>query len=97
MGLSKAFDTIDHELLVAKLHTYGFNKKSLELILDYFSNRWQRTKTCDSFSSWAELLQGVPQGSILGLLLFNIYINDLFYLTELTGACNFADDTTFFA
>ena len=55
MDLSKAFDTINHELLIAKLHAYGFNKESLELILDYLSNRWQRTKIGDNFSSWAEL------------------------------------------
>ena len=90
MDLSKAFDTINHELLIAKLHAYGFNKESLELILDYLSNRWQRTKICDNFSSWAELLQGVPQG------LFNIYIDDLFFLTECIDVCHFADDTTFF-
>ena len=49
------------------------------------------------FSSWQELIQGVPQGSVLGPLLFNIYLNDLFYLAESTNACNFADDTTFYA
>ena len=95
--LSKAFGTINHELLIAKLHVYGFNKESLEVILDYLSNKWQRTKICDNFSSWAELLQGVPQSSVLGPLLFNIYINNLFFLTECTDVCNFADDTTFFA
>ena len=49
------------------------------------------------FSSWQEMVQGVPQGSVLGPLLFNIYLNDLFYLAESTIVCNFADDTTFYA
>ena len=64
--------------------------------VDYLSNRWQRTKIGGNFSSRAELLQGVPQGSLLGPLLFNMYIDDLFFLTEFTDVCNFADDTTFF-
>ena len=71
MDLSKAFDTLNHELLIAKLHAYGFNRDSLKLINDYLSNRWQRTKINKSFSSWAELIQGVPQGSILGPLLLS--------------------------
>ena len=51
MDLSKAFDTINHELLIAKLHAYGFNKESLELILEYLCNRWQRRKIFDNFRS----------------------------------------------
>ena len=66
MDLSKAFDTINHQLLVAKLYAYGFSKNACELILNYLSNRWHRTKINTSFSSWAELLSGVPQGSVLG-------------------------------
>ena len=62
MDLSKAFATINNELLIAKLHAYSFNKESLERILDYLSNRWQRTKIWDNFSPWAEILQRVPQG-----------------------------------
>ena len=75
MDLSKAFDTINHELLLAKLYAYGFEKNALRLIMSYLTERWQRTKINHSFSSWTELLQGVPQGSVLGPLLFNISIN----------------------
>ena len=70
MDLSKAFDTINHELLIAKLEAYGFGNKSLKLLHSYLSNRWQRTKVNTSFSSWTELILGVPQGSVLGHLLF---------------------------
>ena len=85
MDLSKAFDTINHELLLAKLYAYGFEKNVLRLIRSYLTERWQRTKINHSFSSWTELLQSVPQGSVLGPLLFNIYTNDLFFIIEQTA------------
>jgi len=92
MDLSKAFDTINHELLIAKLAAYGFSKSSLKLVLSYLKNRLPRVKINSSYSSWTELLMGVPQGSVLGPLLFNIYLNDLFFFMK--DVCNFADDTT---
>ena len=73
MDLSKAFDTINHELLIAKLHAYGVDKRSLDLIKDYLSGRKQRVKIGSTYSSWSDLKEGVPQGSVLGPLLFNIF------------------------
>ena len=93
MDLSKAFDTVNYELLLAKLHAYGFGKSALTMVNSYLTNRWHRTKINSSYSTWRELLSGVPQGSILGPLLFNIYLNDLFFILDETNVCNYADDT----
>ena len=83
MDLSKAISTKNHGRLIAKPHAYGFYKSSLKLLFSYLNNRWHRTKNNQNFSSWEELLQGVFQGCDFGPLLFNIYINDLLYLSLL--------------
>ena len=95
--LSKAFDCLNHELLIAKLNAYGFSPKSLTYIYIYLSNRRQRTKINNCFSSWSSIKAGVPQGSILGPLLFNIYLNDIFYFVKNCDLANYADDTTPYA
>ena len=94
MDLSKAFDTINHNLLLAKLKTYGFSNQALRLLQSCLCKRFQRSIINGSFSSWNELIIGVPQGSILGPLLFNIFLNDIFLFISKCQLCNYADDNT---
>ena len=80
--------------MIAKLHAYGFSEIALKLLCSNLTGRKQRTKINQSFSAWAEILFGVPQGSILGPLLFIIYLNDLFIFTDKFDVANYADDSS---
>ena len=89
---SKAFDCLPRNFLIAKLNAYGFDSKAVRFTYDYLTSRKQRTKISDTYSSWQEILSGVPQGSILGPLLFNNGICDLFFIIKVCDIANYADD-----
>ena len=92
MDLSKAFDSMPHGLLIAKLHAYGVSLDACNMIISYLINRQQRVKVSGQVSEWSVINRGVPQGSVLGPLLFNLFLNDLFFV-ELNGnIANYADD-----
>ena len=82
MDLSKAIDRINHSLLLAKLKAYGFSNQALSLLQSYLCNSFQRSIINSSFSSSNEVITGVPHGSILHPLFFNIFLNDIFSLSR---------------
>ena len=93
IDLGKAFDWLPHELILEKLKFYGMEDKAVALLFSYPSSRYQRVKLGDTFSDWTGVAAGVPHGSILGPLLFNILMNDLHYAIERCQFMNYADDT----
>ena len=92
--LSKAFGCIPHNLLIAKLSAYGFDRKSLIFISAYLKIRKHKTRIGSAFSDYLNILFGVPQGSILGPILFIIFLSDLTYIYNGLDYVSYADDTT---
>ena len=92
MDLSKAFDCLQHDLIIAKLHAYGFEIQTLKLIYSYLSNRFQSVRVKDTYSSANKVKYDVPQGSLLGAILFNIQFNDIFDIIDEAEFYNYADD-----
>ena len=96
MDLSKAFDSLDHDLLLAKLEACGLDNNAVSFTRSYLTNRLQRCKINNSFIEWTKISAGVPQGSISGPLLFNIFINDIFLFLQKCDLANYADESTMY-
>ena len=97
IDLFKVFDCLPHDLLLGKLRAYGLTEKACSLVSSYLSDRKQQVKLgphCSDWALWAGIIKGVPQGSILGPLLFNIFINDILHILDQSSLYNYADDNT---
>ena len=94
MELPKAFDCIPYDLLIAKLSTYGFNRNALKYIFTYLKNHKQCVRINNVSSDFKGIISGVPQGSIVGSILFNTYLNNFFFCIRKAPVHNFTDDNT---
>ena len=94
MDLFEAFDCIPRDFIIAKISAYRFDQSSLEFVLSYLTNREQSTRLNGIYSFFQKFLTGVPQGSILVPIIFNIFINDLFYFIVHSELQNYADGNT---
>ena len=83
-----------HKSLIAKFKAYGLEDLSIQLVTFYLEGRKQRVREGNERSKWADIIKGVPQGSILGPIFFNIFINDMFYSIKKAELINYADDNT---
>ena len=92
--MEPSFDCLPHDLIIAKLNAYGFSLPALNLTQNYLANRKQRTKINDSYSPWSDILFGV--GTILGPLLFNIFLSDLFLIVKDVNIASYADDNALY-
>ena len=97
MDLSKAYECLSLDLLIAKHEAYGLDKPSLNLANGYIRFRKKRKKIDSMYSDWANATRCFPQRSILGPLLFNTFINDIFLFIEKSDICKFTDDNTLFS
>ena len=97
MDLSKAFESLNHELLIAKLKFYRLDQHAVGFFRNYLSNRYQSCKINNTLGDWRKIIAIVPQGSILGPLLFNILLNDIFFFLKDANLGNYADNSTLYA
>ena len=96
IDLSKAFDSLPHDLIAKKFKEYVADERTANIIEDYFSDRQQRVKVAGEYSSWNYISRGIAQGSILGPLIFNIFINDLLFIVKRCKLSSYADDMQIF-
>ena len=94
LDLSRAFESLPHDLLLGKLRAYELSDKACALIASYLADMWQQVRLGAHCSEWSEVIKGVPQGYIIGHLLFNIFINGILLIPSKSSLHNYAEDNT---